>query len=91
MAGEKIDDESRTYYVVQSFSGPPHRPVLDEPYEAASKEAAASLAERLAPKKLAVVAFSRTGNFQTGEFEDAIVIASFGRIPECHDLRSEFT
>jgi hypothetical protein len=86
----KVDDERRTYYVVQSFSGSPHKPIADEPREAISRDAAASLASRLAPSKLAVVAFSRTGNFQTGEFDDAIIIANFGHIPEEEDIKDEF-
>ncbi|BAQ44001.1 hypothetical protein Maq22A_c02685 [Methylobacterium aquaticum] len=87
----KVEGERRTYYVVQSFSGMPQRPTADEPREAISREAAASLAARLAPSKLAVVAFSRTGNFQTGEFDDAVVIANYGRIPEDDDIKEEFT
>ena len=46
-----------------------------------SEEQAARLAERLASHKAGVIAFSRTGDPGTGEYEDAVIIAAFGEMP----------
>ncbi|BCM86859.1 hypothetical protein [Methylobacterium indicum] len=71
-----------TYYVVQSFSLADGGYVMDEPIEARSEEAALAVARRLAPTKAATLAFSRTGDPETGEFDDMVLIFSNGELPE---------
>lgn len=71
-----------TYFVVQSFE----RTRLgflspDAPVQATDRDHALRLAGRLAGIKTGVMAFSRTGNPATGEYEDAVVIASHGEVP----------
>lgn len=70
----------KTYYVVQSFSEGTDGLVPDEAKAVPSEHAAKSLARRLSGQKPAVIAFSRTGDFELGEFDDALVIASYGDI-----------
>jgi hypothetical protein len=71
-----------TYYVVQSFQAS-KRGVLvaDQPVLVKSAEEASAKARRLSEVRAGVVAFSRTGDATTGEYEDAVVIASYGRMP----------
>lgn len=71
-----------TYYVVQSFSLADGGYVMDEPIEARSEEAALAVAQRLAGTKAVTLAFSRSGDPETGEFEDAVLIFSDGELPE---------
>lgn len=72
-----------TYFVVQSFErGKKGALVSDQPVEAQGYEHAMRMAERLSRFKAAVIAFSRTGDPATGDFEDAVIIASFGNLAE---------
>ncbi|TNC08432.1 hypothetical protein FF100_29265 [Methylobacterium terricola] len=71
-----------TYYVVQSFSLADGGYVMDEPIEARSEEEALAVARRLAPTKVVTLAFSRAGDPETGEFDDAVLIFSNGELPE---------
>ena len=72
-----------TYYVVQSFSqGRRGILIAGEPRQVPSQRQCEALAERLAEEAVAVVAFSRTGDPKTGDWEDAVVISQFGRIPD---------
>jgi hypothetical protein len=71
-----------TYFVVQSFE----RTRLgflspDAPVQATDKDHALRLAGRLAGIKPGVLAFSRTGDPATGEYENAVVIVSHGEVP----------
>ena len=78
-----------TYYVVIPF-------VRDEEGELVAGEAqdrqsasgAESLARKMAQTSAGSVAFSRTGEPATGDFEDAIVIRSFGEVPSMEELLS---
>ena len=45
-------------------------------------------AEAMARISPGAVAFSRTGDRATGEFEDAVVIRQFGEVPSLDDLLS---
>lgn len=72
----------QTYYVVQSFSCHRKGYVMDEPVQAHSQESALRAARRLAETKQVVLAFSRTGDPATGDFDDAVIIFSKGEIPE---------
>jgi hypothetical protein len=72
-----------TYHVVQSFTAAPDGGwVVDEPREMQSAESARSTAAALARTKKGVVAFSRTGDPATGDFDDAVELARFGELPE---------
>lgn len=71
-----------TYFVVQSFTlGSRGALIADDPVEATGAEHARRLAERLAATKIGVVAFSRSGDLGTGEFEDATVLYMSGDLP----------
>ena len=56
--------------------------IAGEPVEAQQAYAARTKAEALAKQHGGAVAFSRTGDPQSGEFADAVVIARFGVVPE---------
>lgn len=72
-----------TYFVVQSFSvGKKGVVIPDLPAQAPSKDQAMKTAERLSHTKKAVIAFSRTGDSQTGDYEPAVVLCVFGEVPE---------
>jgi len=78
-----------TYYVVLPFFRTPDGEVLaDEPIEVSDADRARRQAERVARSKGGAVAFSRTGDPVTGEFDDGVILARFGEVPE--DL-AEFT
>ncbi len=76
-----------TYYVAKPFV----RNVVGdlvpgETQDRQSAGAAESLARKLALTSGGAVAFSRTGEPTTGEFEDAVVIRTFGEVPSMEDL-----
>ena len=78
-----------TYYVVLPFFRTSDGEVLaDEPIEVSDADRARRQAERVARSKGGAIAFSRTGDPATGEFDDAVILASFGEVP--NDL-STFT
>ncbi len=71
-----------TYFVVQSFErGHKGMLISDAPQEARSAEQALAVALRLAAAKAGVVAFSRTGDPESGEFADAVILAQHGTVP----------
>lgn len=68
-----------TYFVVQSFEQARKGTIFaNEPIQAHDEIHAVRLAERLAATKAGVIAFRRTGDPATGDYEDAVVLASFG-------------
>lgn len=68
-----------TYYVVQSFERTKRGAIVaDTPIEVQSDDAARRLVDRLSSTKAGAIAFSRTGDPSTGEFDDAVVLAAFG-------------
>ena len=48
--------------------------------------AAVREARRMATTSAGAVAFSRTGDPATGDFEEAVVIERFGEVPSANDL-----
>lgn len=59
------------------------------PGEAQDRQSASSvesLALKMAETSVGAVAFSRTGDPAAGEFEDAVVIRSFGEVPIMQEL-----
>jgi hypothetical protein len=72
-----------TYFVVQSFQqGDKGFLIPDEPREARGPGQAQLWAEKLAANCAGAVAFARTGDPATGAWEDAVIIATFGLVPE---------
>ena len=71
-----------TYFVVQPFQTGKRGALLADPaVQATSEEHASRMAERMSRHKAGVVAFSRTGDPVTGEYEDAQIIAVYGSVP----------
>lgn len=72
-----------TYFVVLPFVASQDGEILaEDALEAQSADAARRKAERLADSKAGVVAFSRSGDPDLGDFDDAIVLAKHGRLPD---------
>ncbi len=70
------------FYVVQSFSHAKGGMAADAPIQAQTASQARRMAERLAGRKAAVVAFVREGNVKTGDYEDPKLLATYGKLPE---------
>lgn len=78
-----------TYYVVQSFErGKRGAIIADPPVEARDSNHAEKMAARLSEQKAGVIAFSRTGDPTTGDFEDAQIIAWYGIVPDIEEGRA---
>ncbi len=72
---------SVTYYVVVTFDRNEAGELEPgEPREAPSATAAMHLAASLARSHAGVIAFSRTGDPATGEFEDGAVLSQAGEV-----------
>jgi hypothetical protein len=69
---------SITYYVSMGFRREDGELVALEPAEARSSAAAVSRARSLAAKEVGAIAFSRTGDLDLGEFQDAVVLVQGG-------------
>lgn len=80
----KADKSSiKTLHVVQPFEvdgkgrvGP------GQAYQTPDGGTAVRKAQRLTDKVVGAIAFSRTGDVKTGEFEDAVILGMYGTIPE---------
>lgn len=71
------------YFVVQSFTrGSKGGLRPDLPVQAQNTAHARRMAERLAVQKALVIAFMREGDAKTGEFEEAVLIAAHGDVPD---------
>ncbi|CDZ43069.1 Hypothetical protein NGAL_HAMBI1146_58420 [Neorhizobium galegae bv. officinalis] len=71
-----------TYYVVQSFQrGKKGMLIPDQPKQARDESHCGLMAERLALTSASVVAFSRSGCPDTGDWGDAKIISQFGEVP----------
>ena len=72
-----------TVYIVQSFRAGRGTRLLADPSVACKSELTASrTAERLARTRVGVIAWSRTGDAELGDFdEDPVVLFRAGRIP----------
>lgn len=74
---------SITYYVAIPFGRSEDGDlVAGEPKECQSEAAARSAASRLALINAGAIAFSRTGDPTTGDFEPAKIVARYGETPE---------
>jgi hypothetical protein len=70
-----------TYYVVLPFVEAPRGLLAEEAIEARGKAEAVRMGKRLAEMKAGVIVFSRSGNPDLGEYEDAKILAKFGQVP----------
>ncbi len=78
-----------TYFVAMPFDrNEDGELVAGEAQERQSAGAAESAARRMAETATCAVAFSRTGDPASGEFEDAVVLRQFGEVPSLDDLLS---
>ena len=78
-----------TYYVALPFVlADGGESVAGEAREHQSATAAARDAKHMAGSYPGAVAFSRTGDPASGEFDDAMVIEAFGDVPSLDDLLS---
>jgi len=70
-----------TYYVVVPFDLDESGDLrAGEAKEASSGRAAERSASGLVPRHAGAVAFSRTGDAATGDFENAVILAQFGQV-----------
>ena len=70
-----------TYYVVVPFGRSEEGDLVPlEPVEAPSGEAARRRASVVAAKNAGAIAFSRTGDPDSGEFGDAVILATYGEV-----------
>lgn len=76
-------DGNHTHYVVQGFrKGKRGALQADEPRIARDKDHCIRLAQQVAGSRHAVIAFSRTGDPDTGDFDDPVILAKHGEVPE---------
>ena len=76
-----------TYFVAMPFMrNDEGELVAGEAQDRQSAGAVESAARRMAETAAGAVAFSRTGDPATGEFEDAVVLRQFGEVPTLEDL-----
>lgn len=74
--------EKLTYYVVQTYRAAGRSGIsADDPMPANDRDHANRLFERYRPLRAGVVAFYRTGNPATGDWDDATIIARHGKLP----------
>lgn len=72
-----------THFVVQGFrKGKRGKIEAEEPKIARDLQHCKVLAERLSYSRHSVIAFSRTGDLDTGDFDEPFIIAKFGEVPE---------
>lgn len=76
-----------TSYIVQPFSaGRGNRLKADAAIACKSGEAAQRMAERLAPTKLGIVAFSTTSDSELGDYDETpTILFRSGRLPQQFD------
>lgn len=75
-----------TYFVVLPFERTGKNKIRSlDPIKAKDAHSARTKAEKLAAKGGAI-AFSRTGDPETGDFNDAVVLAQFGQVPDVEAL-----
>lgn len=73
-----------TYFVVQTFKavkGIRGKIAAEDPREVIDHRHALELVERYKPIRAGVIAFRRTGDPSSGEWDDAVIIAKHGQLP----------
>lgn len=72
----------QTYYSVLPFTiGPRGKLQEGTPQPATSEQHAVRMAYQMEAKVAGVVAFSRTGDWETGDYEDAVILVVRGAVP----------
>ncbi|MDB5532230.1 MAG: hypothetical protein JWO28_545 [Hyphomicrobiales bacterium] len=72
-----------TYYVALPFGLSDDGDLIaGEPKDFQSSDAARRTALAMSEKNVGAIAFSRTGDPATGDFEPALIIARFGQTPD---------
>lgn len=72
-----------TYYVVQTYFVNSKRTIqADPPRQVSSGEEAIRVATKLSETKFGVIAFSRSGDPTSGEWDDAEILYEFGDFTE---------
>lgn len=72
-----------THFVVQAYrKGKRGKIEAEEPKVARDENNCLAMAERLALSRHAVIAFSRTGDPDTGDFDDPVILATHGAVPD---------
>ena len=72
-----------TYFVVLPFeTSAKGRIVAGQAQQAQSGAHAVRMAERLAAVKGGALAFSRDGDPEVGDFDEAVILGKFGELPE---------
>lgn len=80
---EHVTAGTVTHFVVQAYrKGKRGKIEAEEPKIARDENNALAMAERLALSRHAVIAFSRTGDPDTGDFDDPVILAKHGDLPE---------
>ena len=75
-----------TYFVVQTYSAVKGGGInADDPKEARNRDHALQLFERYKSVRAGVIAFHRSGDPKTGDYEDAVIIARYGSVPAAID------
>lgn len=70
-----------TYHVVVPFGRSEDGDLVPlQPAEAPNAESARRRAQAAAAKHVGAIAFSRTGDPNTGEFGDAVILATYGEV-----------
>lgn len=81
--GELVLDKSNTHFVVQGYRRAKRGALqADEPRIARDKDHCLRLAEQVAASRHAVIAFSRKSDPDTGDFDDPVILARHGEVPE---------
>lgn len=71
-----------TYFVIQAYQAVKRGKIsADEPIPARDHDHAMRMFERFKQSRAGVVAFRRTGDPTTGDWEDAVIIARHGTLP----------
>lgn len=79
----RIDHNSRViHYVVQAYRKMGKRIIPDEPKIATDERQCLRMAEAAAGRRHGVIAFSRTGDADTGDFDDPVILATHGEVPD---------
>lgn len=78
--------QRKTFYVVQAFTRGRLGMQMDMPVQARSEAAALKMAERMAPRKASVIVLARTGDPTRSEFDEPIVLRSYGSIEDEEEI-----
>jgi len=71
-----------TYYAVQPFENVPRgKSKVLPPVVVSSSDEALRRADRLAKERGGAIAFSRSGDMESGDFDEPVILGRFGDVP----------